>query len=503
MLADLRESGCMPASTRVLRADTGTEVTLGELVLSQEQPLVWSLDEHWRFVPRRLQRAFPSGIKPVFRLRLRSGYEVDATANHPFRTVTDWRRLDELQVGDAIAVPRKVPEPVESPTGWDDDELVLLAHLLGDGQMGSSVKYATADLANKEVVEDAARQLFGIEASAELQRNTWQVWLPSPYRLTHGRHHPVRGWLEPLGLWGSRSHNKFVPEDVFRHSNDKIALFLHHLWATDGSITLSRNGRGSVVRVYYASTSRRLADDVRRLLLRLDIRTVVSRARKHGYRDSWHVRVQGKENVERFLQMVGSHGARGEVVADALELLAPIKPNPNVDLVPWAVAERVKEAATRAGVTHRQLAHALGEHYCGSYLLGTQARPRRFSRQRLEILGSAVADAGLVELATSDVYWDEIVEIVPVGEMPTFDATIHDTHNFVANGVIAHNSLEQDADVVMFIYREEVYSGADTPDADKGKAEVIVAKHRNGPTGTVPLTFNADRAEFANMAPEP
>jgi replicative DNA helicase len=45
-----------------------------------------------------------------------------------------------------------------------------------------------------------------------------------------------------------------------------------------------------------------------------------------------------------------------------------------------------------------------------------------------------------------------------------------------------------------------VYSGIDTPDADKGKAEVIVAKHRNGPTGTVDLTFIPDRAEFANMA---
>jgi replicative DNA helicase len=61
-------------------------------------------------------------------------------------------------------------------------------------------------------------------------------------------------------------------------------------------------------------------------------------------------------------------------------------------------------------------------------------------------------------------------------------------------------SLEQDADVVMFIYREEVYSGAETPDSEKGVAEVIVAKHRNGPTGVVNLTFIADRAEFASMA---
>src|SRR5690606_22482507 len=44
-VSDLRESGCLPASTRIMRADTGAEVTLGELLESGEQPLVWSLDE--------------------------------------------------------------------------------------------------------------------------------------------------------------------------------------------------------------------------------------------------------------------------------------------------------------------------------------------------------------------------------------------------------------------------------------------------------------------------
>ncbi|MGH9181715.1 MAG: replicative DNA helicase, partial [Acidimicrobiales bacterium] len=102
MLADLRESGCMPAPTRLARAD-GTEVTLGELVATGEQPMVWSLDDHERLVPRRLVRAFPSGVRPVYRLRLRSGLEVHASANHPFRTASGWVRLDELAVGDRLA----------------------------------------------------------------------------------------------------------------------------------------------------------------------------------------------------------------------------------------------------------------------------------------------------------------------------------------------------------------------------------------------------------------
>jgi replicative DNA helicase len=56
-------------------------------------------------------------------------------------------------------------------------------------------------------------------------------------------------------------------------------------------------------------------------------------------------------------------------------------------------------------------------------------------------------------------------------------------------------SLEQDADVVLFLYREEMYQ----PDTqEKGSAEVIVAKHRNGPTKTVRLVFRPQYARFDN-----
>jgi len=58
-------------------------------------------------------------------------------------------------------------------------------------------------------------------------------------------------------------------------------------------------------------------------------------------------------------------------------------------------------------------------------------------------------------------------------------------------------SLEQDADVVMFLYRDELYN-PESP--DRGTAEVIVAKHRNGPTGVARLAFLEHYTRFANMA---
>jgi replicative DNA helicase len=110
-----------------------------------------------------------------------------------------------------------------------------------------------------------------------------------------------------------------------------------------------------------------------------------------------------------------------------------------------------------------------------------------------------VPDEYLRDLATSDVLWDQTVAIEPRGEAPVFDATVNGTHNFVANDIVVHNSIEQDADVVLFIYRDEYYN----EDSDqKGLAEIIVSKHRNGPVGTTKLVFHGDYTTFENAARE-
>ena len=503
MLSDLRESGCMPASTKLRRADNGEEITLGELVLTQIQPLVWSVDDRQRMVSARLTKAFPSGIKECFRLRLASGRSVEASANHPFLTVEGWKRLDELSVDGFVATPRMLPSPLHASDEWTNAQLALLAHLIGDGSIGPSFTYATADPANRDLVIELAKSLFNIDATYTMKGSTYQVLFPSPYKLTHGVRHPLSNWTDPMGLFGSRSWNTFVPSSIFGCDDDQIAHFLHHLWATDGSITVGPNDRGDIVRVFYATTSERLALDVQQLLLRLGIKSSIGSARKQRtgrtgeYRPGFIVRIQGTVDQTRFLTKVGCFGGRGNVISEALAIVSSQTPNPNVDLVPWEISASVREAVAAAGVTYRELATALNEDDCGSSLLGNTDRPRRFSRDCLRRIGEKVKSSVLVDVATSDVFWDRIVSIESTGLQPTFDATVEGTHNFIADGIVAHNSLEQDADVVMFLYRDEVYN-PESP--DRGTAEIIVAKHRSGPVGTSRLAFLDHYTKFANMA---
>ena len=120
------------------------------------------------------------------------------------------------------------------------------------------------------------------------------------------------------------------------------------------------------------------------------------------------------------------------------------------------------------------------------------------SRERLARVATVLDDADLEMVATNDVFWDEIASVDSIGEQTVYDATVPGTHNFVANGISLHNSIEQDSDVVILLHREDAYE-RESPRA--GEADLIVAKHRNGPTATVTVAFQGHYSRFVDMAP--
>ncbi|WP_084719036.1 replicative DNA helicase [Streptacidiphilus carbonis] len=490
MVSDLRESGCVTAGTRLLRADTGAEVTIGELMESGARDIpVWSVDERMKLVARTLTHAFPSGVKEAFRVRLASGREVEATANHPFLTYDGWKPLGELTVGDRVAVPRRIGAP-ERTTACPEAEVVMLAHLIGDGCAAprQPIHYTSNDVANLDAVEQAAAH-FGITPRREAQETRWHTYLPAPFKLARGRRNPIAAWLDGFGLYGKRSHEKFLPSEVFGLPDEQVRLFLRHLWATDGSVTVSNAG---AVRVYYATTSERLARDLQQLLLRCEIQTRLRRVGNTNGRPGWTVDVSGVTDQRRFLHDIGVHGARAVQVNKALHRLAAVVANTNPDTIPVQVWGRVREAMKERDVTTRAFQEQLGTAYCGSTIY--RAAP---SRSRLHRVAEILQDAELDLLATSDVLWDSITEVESIGDQPVFDATVLGTHNFIANGMVLHNSIEQDADMVILLHREDAYE-KESPRA--GEADLIVAKHRNGPTATITVAFQGHYSRFVDMA---
>jgi len=286
ILADLRESGCLTADTLITRADTGESVTMGELAASGEVDIpIWTLDRQFRLRRSTMAKVFPTGTKTVYELTLASGRKVKASANHPFFTLEGWFPLEDLDVGDQVAVPVGGRWPAS--VGADDD--------------------AVAD--------------------------------------------------------------EIVPRDVWPY--------------------------------------------VRRVLAARDV------------------------DITEFAQRLPVSDFVDELYANPLD------------------------------------------------------------RKQLQLVAEAIGDRRISDLASGDIRFDTIVSLTELGDEPVFDATVPGTHNFVANGIVVHNSIEQDADIVMFIYRDEVYN-PDSP--DRGQAEIIVAKQRNGPTGVVRLAFMEHYTKFGNIA---
>nr|BBH93941.1 replicative DNA helicase [Thermogemmatispora argillosa] len=151
----------------------------------------------------------------------------------------------------------------------------------------------------------------------------------------------------------------------------------------------------------------------------------------------------------------------------------------------------------RATANHRFLTRAgwrrLDELSVGGEIALPRALPSALCHNSGE--GWPAAEAG-----EGDVIWDRVNAIRPAGEAEVYDLTVAGLHNFIAADLIVHNSIEQDADVVMFIYRDDVYN----PDSErKNIADIIVAKHRNGPVGEVSLYFQASHTRFCDLELSP
>ncbi len=492
-LSDLRDSGCLAGDTLITRADTGERVVIKNLVGQKDVP-IFSLDKNYGLVSLPATKIFPSGKKKIFELETRSGRKIKASANHPFFTLEGWTRLDKLSAGLRVALPRKL-ETKKAGKKLSNNELILLSHLLGDGCVlpRQPIHYTSADMENIAVVEKSARELFDISPRKVSQKNWWHLYLPSPYHLTHGKHHPIMNWFAELGISPVRSYEKRVPEAVFTSGEKQIRLFLHHLWATDGNISWKKlAGRKDAAAIYYASSSFELARDVQHLLLRLGIWSNVKKVLQGKYRPMYHVHIQSAPVQLKFCELVGSFGERGKIVPEIIKSLKKISPNTNTDSLPQEIWQLLIEPEKeKAGVSWRGLAENMQVAYNGSALFASG-----LSRMRLQKVAMALSSKKLLHLAESDIYWDEVVSIKSLGEEEVYDMTIDGTHNFVANDFIVHNSIEQDADIVMFIHKEDRYK----EESEKTNiAEILIEKHRNGETGKIELFFNDKKATFQSL----
>ena len=376
---------------------------------------------------QKIQAVHKNGIRPVWRLRTGLGRKITATGNHPFLTFDGWQLLSELKVGDRIATVRHL---TTGNLSYPFHEAFVIGAMIGDGGCGhpDSLTFTNIDpevieafrhnvekLGNVKMTQHKAKGHYGFRRLSLLRRERSGLNL----------------LLEKHDILGRDARTKKIPNAYFLTDRETICALLAGLWVTDGSVESQRKN------ITISSTSEQLISDIQHLLLRLGI---ISRVRykatllKGTRFDSWSLAILDLHSKRTFWQTVGKYmvGKRKRALDTWYKTRKNGKHNPNDDLLPiqaWKQIDQERIKAEKSCYAIRNASTISSDH------------TREISRDKMYAIGKYLSSAPLIELATSDLYWDRIVAIEPAGEVETFDLTMDGEPNFVANDIVVHNSF--------------------------------------------------------------
>lgn len=500
---------CVIGSTGIVDAETGKIVTIKELFdKKQTIEYTFSCGENLKIIKAKIKNIFNNGIKPVYKIKTSLGREIIATANHPFFTIDGWKHLNDLCIGEKIGLTRVTP-CVENKTCYIESyKLITLAGILSEGNTchPCGVYYYNND---KLLVDDfvmSASKFDNTIPTVKARRGCYEVYTgagkdavfqpgQAPWNkgfnkdtyaiaqsLIPHRKSGVRLWIEKLGLDYKKANEKFIPQDIFSLDNEQLALFIGRLWSGDGFVFSKNN-----IIPFYATASLVMCQQIQELLLRFGVLSRMTKkyfnykykgamCKKIGYA----LYLYGTDSINTFIHQIVPHIiGKDSQVNQLLSYYENVKPNQETkDTIPSKIKYIVREEKEKLGLTWRELEHKTGicmKEFYG----GLKSYKKGFRRKTILNLAQFFESQRLLRLVNSDIFWDEVDSIEYIGQEQTYDLEIEGTHNFVANGIIVHNS--HSAAYAMIAY-ETAYLKANYPvefmaallTSEKGNTDKIV-----------------------------
>jgi DNA polymerase III subunit alpha len=426
---------CITGDSVLFEAVTGKKYRVDALADFDGEFYIQGVDECLQPSVSRVTDWVNNGVKDVYRLTLRNGTSIKATADHKFLTEAGWVELAALNVGDHIATPKQLLPP-RQPLEFDRRKLRVLAYLIADGSLASGT---SVDFVNKDpvLIDEYLRCLEAFEdilpVFVKQIRDVTRVGIRSKRsgRATTS----LLTWMRELGLKyppdrrmhpvGVRSHEKSVPNFVFQLNNDDLAYFVASLWDCDGHISSKL--------CHYRTISKQLAIDVQTLLLRLGFNaTIHAQHYENSSRDDQTAYQISVFDTARFATLMHEHMASSKREAVCTQRAH----GTTINRVTF-----IEELKSTTGLSGRALMSQYGIDRQHLYSKA-QARRQRVSEAIVQDVARAVPLPHTLNLLNVD--WEAIVSIEHAGQEAVYDLTVDGTHNFVANNVIVHNCVYQE-----------------------------------------------------------
>jgi replicative DNA helicase len=399
---------------------TGERITIEEAVRRQ-MPRVLGFGWDGSIESQEVHAWVDSGVKHCFKVTTRSGRSVEVTGHHPFLTSAGWRPLHDIGVGVRIAVPRWVRcfgKDTSMPLG----QVRLLAYFIAEGGLtGRTPAFTNAD---PEIVADFHAQITEHFQTLKVRRRLI-TYIPSAGR--HGNTgNPLTMWLRELKLMGKGAAEKRFPDCAWRWDRERLREFIKVLMSCDGTVY----AMSGYPRIEFAVASEGLAEDMHHALVRFGI---VAKLWKKKDR-CWRVEITEPASVRRYQTQIGWIGEKSRRFTGEL----PSR-RANVGHLSKEIWADVRFAAQHRGLTLMDVARRAGEPH--SEVRGFNPHTSRgLPSARLAAYAEVLNEVGLRQIASDEIYWDEIVSIEATGEHQVYDLTVPDTNNFIAQDILVHNT---------------------------------------------------------------
>src|SRR5882762_7742283 len=409
---------CVRANSLIDDPSTGERLTI-EQAIRDKMPEVFGFGSDGAIQPKKISEWVDSGIKPCFKVTTRSGRSVEVTGHHPFLTVHGWQPLHDLVVGDRIGVPRSVRCFGEEKS-WSLGQVRLLAYFIAEGSLTSS----TPGFTNTDpgILEDFHQQIAELFPTLHVRRHSISYFPSGP----RSQANPLTGWLRELGLMGKLADAKRFPACVWRWNRERLAEFIKVLMSCDGTVY----SMGGYPRIEFAVASQGLAEDIHHAFVRFGI---VAKLWKKKDR-CWRVEITEPQSVERYQQEIGWIGEK----ARRFKRFAEPRRS-NLGMLPKQIWHELRAATQSRGLTLTELAVRAGEKGAGERGFNPHVS-RGLPPGRLANYADVLGDRWLSQLASDQIYWDEVISITPTGEHQVYDLTVPETSNFIAQDILVHNT---------------------------------------------------------------
>jgi DNA gyrase subunit A len=432
---------CLTTESHIRRAD-GSTVPLGALVpdarphSDTELVDVKLLDRSGN--PVLATTFFHSGSHLTLRLTTREGYQLTGSENHPVLCLVDvlgvplllWKRLDELQSGDRVALYRGAPAELGELGDGDDALAVLFGGMVGEGWTGEERSgFCAADRTYFDEVKHALLHVSGEPGDEDT------MTLRSG-RVVHRLRFDI-GRLEgtPLAeVIGLRPADRRIPADVWRRDTAFKRRFLQALLEGEGS---GSDPGGHPLQISYRTRSEQLARDVQELLLEFG---VVSRLSQDS-RGEWTTSIGNERDALLFADRVGFWGSKQTKLRALLAGVPTSSTSTSSDHVPF-VAAYLREVGKDTAWLTRHDVDRIG-------------RWERDADAIWEHVDDAEARSVVEPLVSGLYYYAEVASVEGAGVQPVFSVRVDsDEHSFLSNGFVSHNTECRMAPLAMEMLRE-------------------------------------------------